>query len=270
MKGKVIIITGGSAGIGFGLAKKFVKGGSKVVINGRNPQKLAEAKKELDQLGTDVLTVGADVSTREGANEIVSKAVEAFGGVDVLINNAGISMRSLFKDVDLDVFEQVMNINFFGTLYVTKYALPYLLKSEGSVIGISSIAGKKGLPARTAYSASKFAMEGFLQSLRLETRNDNLHVLVVSPGFIATDIRKSAVTADGKSQGESPKDESKLMTPEQLAEEVYTATVKRKRDLVLTSQGKMLVKVDKFAPKFADKQVFNHFANEPDSPLKKK
>lgn len=179
-------------------------------------------------------------------------------------------MRSLFKDVDLDVFEQVMNINFFGALYVTKYALPHLLKAEGSVVGISSIAGKKGLPARTAYSASKFAMEGFLQSLRLETRNENLHVLVVSPGFISTDIRKVAVTADGKSQGESPKDESKLMTPAELAEEVYASVVKRKRDLVLTTQGKMLVKVDKFAPGFADKQVFNHFANEPDSPLKKK
>lgn len=269
MKDKVVIVTGGSSGIGLACASAFAVKESKIVITGRNTEKLKEAKAQIESSNVEVLAIQADVSVEAEVKSMIDQVITAFGQIDVLINNAGISMRSMFKDVDLDVFKQVMDINFYGAVFTTKYALPHLIKSKGSIIGISSIAGKKGLPARTAYSSSKFAMEGFLEALRIELINDDVHVLVVSPGFIATDIRNRALSADGEAQGASPKDESKLMTAEEVATAVYKSTKGRKRDLVLTSQGKTLVKVDKFAPGFADKQVFKHFANEKDSPLKK-
>lgn len=269
MKDKVVIITGGSSGIGYSCAAYFCEKGSKVVITGRNEDKLKDATQSLTSIGGEIKGIVSDVSKEAEVVSLIETVINKWGRIDVLINNAGISMRSMFEDVDLEVFKQVMDINFYGTLYITKHALPHLKHSKGSIIGVSSIAGKKGLPARTAYSASKFAMEGFLQSLRIELLKDNVHVLVVSPGFVKTGIREAALTSEGDSQGASPKDESKLMTPEQVAEAVYDATIKRKRDLVLTTQGKMLVKVNKFAPSFADNQVYKHFANEKDSPLKK-
>lgn len=270
MKNKVVLITGGSSGIGESCAVSYGKAGAKVVITGRNNDKLIEAKARIEAEGVkEVLALTGDVSSYEDCEGIVKSAIDTFGSIDVLVNNAGISMRSMFDDIAVDVFKQVMDINFYETLYMTKVCLPHIRKTQGSIIGVSSIAGKKGLPARTAYSASKFAMEGFMQSLRLELMHENVHVLVVSPGFVKTNIRNTALTSDGSSQGKSPKDEDKLMTPEEVADAMVKATVSRKRDLVLTTQGKTLVKVDKIAPGFADKQVYKHFANEPDSPLKK-
>ncbi len=270
MKDKVVIVTGGSSGIGEACAESFAKAGAKVVITGRSDEKLAEAKKTLIQKGCDtILTISGDVSSEEDCNNTIIKVLDTYGKIDVLINNAGISMRSLFDDIEIDVFKQVMNVNFYGALYMTKSCLSHIKKTKGSIIGISSIAGKKGLPARTAYSASKFAMEGFLQALRIELIHDEVHVLVVSPGFVKTNIRNTALKSDGSQQGQSPKNEDKLMTAEEVAEAVLIATVKRKRDLILTTQGKTLVQVNKFAPSLADKQVYKHFANEPDSPLKK-
>lgn len=270
MKNKVVLITGGSSGIGESCAVSYGLAGAKVVITGRNSEKLIEAKARIIATGVrEVLALSGDVSDVSDCEKIAKDVIKEFGTIDVLVNNAGISMRAMFDDIDINVFKQVMDINFYGTLYMTKVCLPYIRKSEGSIIGVSSIAGKKGLPARTAYSASKFAMEGFMQSLRLELMHENVHVLVVSPGFVKTNIRNTALTSDGSTQGKSPKEEDKLMTPEEVADAMVKATVKRKRDLILTTQGKTLVKVDKFAPGFADKQVYKHFANEPDSPLKK-
>jgi len=163
-----------------------------------------------------------------------------------------------------------MDTNFWGTVYCTKYALPYLLKAKGSVVGVTSIAGFVGLPARTGYSASKYAMKGFFDTLRIETLHQGLHVMLIAPGFTASNIRHTALTADGTQQGETPRDEDKMMTAEEVAEYLAKGIIKRKREIILTSQGKLTVMLNKFFPKMMDKIVFNHMSKEPDSPLKNK
>ncbi len=267
MKDKVIIITGGSSGIGRACALAFGRAGGKIVINGRNAQKLNEVGQELSAAGIEYLAVPGDVSQEQDCRQLIEQTITKYGRIDVMLNNAGISMRALFQDVDLDVIRQLMDINFWGTVYCTKFALPYLLQSKGSVIGVSSIAGYQGLPGRTGYSASKFAMQGFLGALRTETLHQGLHVMVACPGFTASNIRNTALAADGSQQGESPRDEAKMMTAEEVADHILKATRQRKRDLVLTTQGKLAVLLGKFLPGLTDKLVYNQMKKEPNSPF---
>lgn len=268
MKGKVVIITGAGSGIGKALAYKFASEGSRVVLGARTSENLKKVADDIKSKGGEAVYYVTDVSNENDCKNLVLTAVENFGGVDILINNAGISMRALFADVKLDVLKKLMDVNFWGTVYCTKYALPYLLKSKGSVVGVSSIAGLKGLPARTGYSASKFAMNGFMETLRIENLKTGLHVLMAFPGFTASNIRNTALAADGSMQGESPRDEGKMMSAEEVADHIYKAVVKRKNKIVLTTQGKLTVLLNKFFPNWLDKQVYNHMAKEPDSPLK--
>lgn len=268
MRNKVVIITGASSGIGEACAKEFSKQGAKVVLAARNMEKLLAVGQSIEAKGGDFLAVQCDVSKKIDCEKLIQQTIEKYGAIDVLINNAGISMRAIFNEVELDVIEKVMAINFYGTVYCTKYALPYLLKSQGSVVGVSSIAGYLGLPARTGYSASKYAMQGFLDALRTENLKTGLHVMVACPGFTASNIRNTALAADGKSQGETPRDEAKMMTAEEVASHIASGVKKRKRTLVLTGEGKLAVFLGKLFPKFVEKQVFNKMAKEPNSPLK--
>ncbi len=269
MKNRVIIITGASSGIGKALAFTFGNAGAQIVITGRNEANLQTVSAELTQAGINNLPVVADVAIEADCKRVVDEAMARHGKIDVLINNAGISMRALFADLDLEVIRQVMDTNFYGTVYMTKYALPYIIATQGSVVGISSIAGYRGLPARTGYSASKFAMQGFLEALRTELLPQKVHVLVACPGFTESNIRKVALNKDGKGQGESPREEAKMMTSERVAQYILQAVKHRKRDLVLTTQGKLTVFLNKWFPKWMDKMVFKTMAKEPDSPLKR-
>ena len=268
MKNKVVIITGASSGIGKATALKFAQNGARLVIAARTVEKLAAAKSEVEALGAEVISVKADVSVEADCENLIQEAVKAFNQVDVLINNAGISMRALFNESDFSVIKNVMDINFWGAVYCTKFALPYLLKQKGSVAGISSIAGFVGLPARTGYSASKFAMHGFFNALRNENLEKGLHVLIACPGFTASNIRNTALTADGSSQGESPRKEEKMMSAEEVADHIYNAIDKRKQQIVLTTEGKLAVFLSKFFPKVVNNAVFKKMKKEPDSPLK--
>jgi short-subunit dehydrogenase len=264
---KVVIITGGSSGIGKALAFSFLKRGAKVVISGRNSQNLKQTEAEFSAFSNQFLTFCGDVSIENDCKNLIDFTVQNFKKVDILVNNAGISMRSLFANTQPDVIKKVMDINFWGTVFCTKYALPYLLDTKGVVVGISSIAGFKGLPARTGYSASKFAMHGFLEALRIENLKTGLHVLIACPGFTASNIRNVALRGDGTAQGETPRDEQKMMQPDEVAEHILKAIQQKKNTLVLTTQGKLIVLLNKFFPKFMDKQVFNHLSKEPDSPF---
>lgn len=268
LKGKTIIITGGSSGIGKALALKFASEGSNVVITGRDQERLAETAGLIRTKGSKILSVVADVSVYSDCERVVAETLQNFGTVDVLINNAGISMRGLLEDTEIPVIEKVMAVNFWGTVYMTKLTLPFLLRNKGSVIGISSIAGKAGLPGRCAYSASKFAMEGFLSAVRTENLRKGLHVLVACPGFTASAIRKHSLGPDGVPQGESPRDESGMMSAEEVADHIYKAAEKRKRDLVLTANGKLTVFINKWFSSLTDKLVYNHMSKEPGSPFK--
>jgi len=268
MKDKVVIVTGASSGIGKALAEEFSDRGAKVVIVARSEEKLDQLKEILKKKNLNVLIVKADVSDEDDCEKIISETVKHFGTIDILINNAGISMRALFEDVDLNVIKRMMDVNFWGTVFCTKYALPYLLKNKGSVVGISSIAGYKGLPGRTGYSASKFAIQGFLETLRIENLKKGLHVLIACPGFTASNIRNTALAKDGSVQGESPLDEAKLMTSEEVARRIVNAVVKRRHRIIMTIQGKLMVFLNKFFPKMMDRMVYNYMSKEPDSPFK--
>lgn len=268
MKAKVVIVTGASSGIGKATAIYFAQKGAHLVIAARSVDKLNETKQSIEQLGGQVLAVPCDVSKEADCEQLVAQTIERFQQIDVLINNAGISMRALFNESDLQVIRNVMDINFWGTVYCTKYALPHLLKTKGSIVGVSSIAGYVGLPARTGYSASKYAMHGFLEALRCENLEKDLHVLIACPGFTASNIRNSALKADGTSQGESPRTEAKMMSPEEVGEHLYRSVQQRSQTLVLTTEGKLAVFLSKWAPRFLQKMVFNKMKREPDSPIK--
>ncbi len=263
-----MIVTGASSGIGKALALDGLKRGMKVVLAARNLEHLNDTAALSGAMPEQYLVFRADVANREECKSMVQAAVERFGGIDVLINNAGLSMRALFEEVDLEVLERLMQVNFWGTVYCTKYALPYLLSSGGSLVGISSIAGHKGLPGRSGYSASKFAIHGFLETLRVENLKKGLHVLIASPGFTSSNIRKTALAKDGSPQGESPRAEEKMMTAQLTAWHILNAVKCRKRSQVLTTQGKLTVGLNKFFPAWVDKMVFNHMAKEPNSPIR--
>ena len=268
MQNKVVVITGGSSGIGKALAEEFGKRGSKIVITGRKKEALQDALTSLKSKDIEAISIQGDVSKEKDNEVMAQEAIKAFGKIDILINNAGISMRAPFKEVDLGVIRKVMDINYWGAIYATKYCLPEILKNKGSVIGISSIAGFRGLPGRVGYSSSKFALQGFLESLRTELLKTGVHVLTACHGFTASNIRKASLTADGSSQGDSPREEEKMMTAEECAAIIYKATVKRKKYSIMTGQGKMTVFLNKLFPGFMDKMVYNAMAKEEDSPFK--
>ncbi len=262
---KIVLITGGSSGIGKALVDAALARGARVAVCARSLDKLHQAFKPSENL----FCYRADVSKEADCRAFVDAAVNKWSGVDVLINNAGISMRALFEDTSLDVIKELMDVNFWGAVYCTKAALPYLMKSKGVITGVSSIAGYRGLPGRTGYSASKFALQGFLESLRTELLHTGTHVMWVSPGFTASNIRNVARSSDGTAQAETPLDESKLMTAESCATIILDGIDRRKRTIVMTSQGKLAVWLNKLLPGLADKMVYNHFLKEADSPLRK-
>lgn len=268
LKDKVVIVTGATSGIGEACAFVFGKEGAKVVITGRSSEKLKLTVQKLQNAGIEVTSILADAGSEADNQRMSEEVLAQFGTIDILINNAGISMRALFQDLDLQVFKTVMDINFYGTVYATKFCLPAILKSKGSIIGVSSINGFRGTPARTAYTASKFAMNGFFEALRTEIMNSGVHVLVACPGFTSSNIRNNALKADGTRQGESPRDENEMMTAEEVAEAILKATLKRKRDLILTGQGKLVVWLNKWFPAIMDGIVYRQMAKEKDSPFK--
>ena len=254
---KVVVITGGSDGIGKALVESFLLQGAKVATCGRNYDKLYHLQSSHPGLPLMILT--ADVSKEGDCKHFIDHVIQTFGTIDILINNAGVSMRSLVQEVELDTLRKVMDINFWGTVYCTKFALPYISKNKGSIIGVSSIAGFRGLPGRSGYSASKFAVNGWLEALRTELLESGTNVLWVCPGFTSSNIRNAALNKNGESQGESPMDESSMMTSEECAIHIIRAIELRKRTLVLTFTGKRTVFMNKFFPSLADKLVRKFF-----------
>lgn len=267
-KDKVVIVTGASSGIGEAAAREFAKNGSKVVLAARSAEKLSGIVREIKSEGGDAIFVISDVSREDDCKNLIHKAVDKYGAIDILVNNAGLSMRASFIDVDLQVLHRLMDVNFWGTVYCTKYALPYLIRSKGSLVGVSSVAGFHGLPGRTGYSASKFAIHGFLETIRIENLKNGLHVMIIAPGFTTTDIRRHALIADGSEQGESPRDEHKLMPPEYVAKWILKGIRKKKRNKLLTWDGRLTALFQRIIPDFVDWAYYYEMSREPKSPLK--
>ena len=268
---KTVILTGASAGIGRALALSLAQRGANLVLAARNQTALEETVAICVKRGGTAIAVSTDVTQPEACQQLVEAALQACGRIDSLVNNAGISMLTRFDEVtDLSLFEQVMRVNYLGTVYCTYYALPYLKASKGLLVAISSLSGKTGVPTRSGYVASKHAMQGFFDTLRIELRGTGVDVLVVSPGFVATDIRQRALGANGKPLGKSPRDESKETMPvDDCVHQIVWAMERRKREQVMTLKGKIAPWVKLVAPGLVDRvaalsaQVKNYSGNKP-------
>ncbi len=256
-KDKVVVVTGGTDGIGKALVDLLLLSGAKVATCGRNHDKLYHLQSEYPSY--PLLTIVSDVSNENDCRRFIESSIKVYGGIDILINNAGISMRALLKDTSTEVLHKVMDINFFGAVYCTKYALASITERKGTIVGVSSIAGYRGLPGRSGYSASKFALQGWLEAIRTELLDAGVHVMWVCPGFTTSNIRNVALNKDGNPQGETPLDESKLMSSEACARHILHAIEKKKRTMVLTLTGKSTVWMNKFFPAWADKLTKKFF-----------
>ena len=256
-KNKVVAITGGSEGIGKALIDALIPLGAKIATCGRNQDKLYNLQV---QYSNHMLhTIVADVSRYDDCKNFINSTIETYGGIDILINNAGISMRALLQDAEVDVIKKVMDINFFGTVYCTKLALNSIIERKGTIVGVSSVAGYRGLPGRSGYSASKFAINGWLEAVRTELLDTGVNVMWVCPGFTRSNIRNAALNSKGYAQGESPLNERDLMSSQDCANHIIKAIEKRKRTIILSFSGKETVFMNRFFPSLTDRLVKRFF-----------
>ncbi|MGB3947725.1 MAG: SDR family oxidoreductase [Bacteroidia bacterium] len=246
---KVVWITGASSGIGEALAKEFAKEKAILVLSSRRVDELERVKKDLSYNNDKVFVLPLDLADSSKVDELVQQVVIKYGQIDVLINNGGISQRSLVKDTPLEVDRKVMEVNFFGTVALTKSVLPYMLKQQsGNIVVISSIVGKFGFYLRSAYAASKHALEGFFESLRIETYKDNINVLVVSPGKIRTNISMNAITANGKTHNKMDESTDKGLSAEECAVAILKSIKNKKTDLLIGGKEISAVYLKRFFP----------------------
>lgn len=256
---KTVILTGASAGIGRSLAIALAQQGANLVLAARNQTALESVVSACTEAGGKAIAVPTDVSQPQACQQLIERAIATFGQIDVLVNNAGISMLTRFDQItDLTIFEQVMQVNYLGAVYCTHYALPYLKASQGLLVAISSLCGKTAIPTRSGYVASKHAMQGFFDTLRIELRGSGVHVLVVSPGFVATDIRQRALGANGQPLGQSPRDESQgNMSVAECVRQIVQAMEQRKRDYPMTWKGKVIPWAKLLLPRLVDRLAAN-------------
>lgn len=251
---KVTIITGASAGIGLELARQLSVKGSGLVLAAREPSLLEAARAECALLGARVVAVPTDVSDQEQCRRLIETCLAEFGRIDMLLNNAGISMHARFDELrDIDAAERIMRINYLGSVWCTYYALPHLKKTRGRIVAVSSLTGKNGVPTRTLYAATKHAMAGFFDSLRIELRTEGVSVTVAYPGFVATDIAQRAIAPDGGTLGERPVNKDNVMTVEECARQIIGAAAKRKREVVMTRLARFGLLVKAIAPGLVDR-----------------
>lgn len=234
--GRTIVITGASSGIGKALALELASRGPKLVLAARNVERLEQVAAECQTRGADTLVVPADVTSRQDCQSLVARAVEHFGGLDILVNNAGLAMWCRFDELtDLDVIERIMRVNYLGSVYCTHAALPHLKRSRGLIVAMASISGLISAPLLSGYVASKHAMIGFFESLRIELKPSGVGVTIIAPDFVQSEILERAAGPDGRATGDSPLDQGKLLTAEKCARKIIRGIERRKR-LVLTSE----------------------------------
>ena len=237
---KVIVVTGASEGIGRALCVALAPQKPKLVLAARNENRLNELKQEVESLGAQALVAPTDIAGEQACKNLIQAAVSAWGGIDVLVNNAGQTMWTTLEDLkDTSIIEQIIRVNYLGAAYCTYYALPYLKSSKGRIAAISSITGLIGLPTRTAYSASKHALFGFFDSLRIELHDTGVTVTMIAPDFVLSEMHRRAFGSDGNPLGTSPMQEDKIMTAEDCAAMIVKAIENRKRLLFTSFRGKL-------------------------------
>jgi len=257
-KHKTALITGGSKGIGREIARLLGSAGCRVVISARGETALEQTAAEFRREGIDVLSVAGDVMVRENCQSIIDRAVQQYGGVDILINNAGKSMRGLFAETDLDLFQKVMDINFTGAVTITKLALPHIRKAKGNIVFISSVAGLKGLPAGAPYSASKMALKSFSESLRSELKGE-VHIGILYAGFTENDPGKQRY--NGRGELVAATRENFASTQLEVAEATLRMVQRRKRQIVMTLTGKLAYFAYRLFPRLSEELIIQFSKN---------
>ncbi|MEZ4539637.1 MAG: SDR family oxidoreductase [Chloroflexota bacterium] len=239
-KDNVVILTGASTGIGEALAHRLAAGGACVVLAARNAQKLEAVATDCRARGGRALVAPTDVTDEDECRALVERAVVEYGRVDTLINNAGLSMWMKFEDVeDLHSLEYLMRVNFFGSMYCTYYALPYLKQSQGRIVAVASVAARTGVPTRTGYAASKHAMVGFFESLRIEVEDDGVSVTIAFPDFVASGMHTRSLGADGRPLGHNPLQVDKIMTSDACAQLILDGAAARKRQVLMSNRSRL-------------------------------
>lgn len=253
-QGKAILITGASDGIGAELARRLAAPGVSLALAARGMDRLQRVEAQCRERGAEALAVRCDVSLEADCRNFIDRAVQRLGGIDILVNNAGVSGHAFFEDVtDFAWYETMMRVNYFGSLWCTRHALPQLKARRGLLVGVCSLAGKHGIPGRTGYSPSKFAQAAFFEALRIELRGTGVDVSVVFPGVVATDLRIHGYGPDGKAALASGLDEKGAMSVEECARLIAEAMAKRRRELVMTAKGKLGQWVKLIAPSLVDR-----------------
>ena len=253
---KIVWITGASSGIGAALAESFAREGARLILTARNLEKLKAVREKCLNYTSECDIYAADLSLSSDIEQVVKKVNEKHNVIDVLVNNAGMSQRSLAKDTSIDIDRKLMELNFFGAVYLTKLVLPGMLNNQsGHIVAVSSIVGKFGFPLRSAYSASKHAIQGFYESLRAELAFDNINVTIVSPGRIKTEISKNALTEKGVKHGEMDPGQANGMDADACAQKIIKAIKSDKKDVLVGGKELMMVHIYKYLPALYNKMV---------------
>jgi NAD(P)-dependent dehydrogenase (short-subunit alcohol dehydrogenase family) len=250
-EGRVVLVTGASSGIGRALALSLGRAGARLGLLARRRERLDALIDELGP-GAHALALTCDVTDDDACRRAVEGLVDRFGALDLVVNNAGVSMNGRFDETQLSVFHHMMNVNYFGSLHIARHAGPHLERSQGSLIFVSSIVGKRGFPTRSGYSASKFAVHALFESLRVEWASKGVHVGIVAPGYTETEIREHALGADGLPRGQQGMTVGKVMSAEDAAAAIIEAAARRRREVILTPGGKAMVWVNKISGRLAD------------------
>jgi len=254
MKDNVVVITGASKGIGAELARQLARKGALLALSARDAPALQQVAAECIALGARAEVIPADVAKEEDCRHLIERTIAAFGRIDTLINNAGATMWARFDEIaDMAILARIMQVNFMGAAYCTHYALPHLKASKGRLVGISSLAGRTGVPTRSGYAASKHAMTGFFDSLRIELEDAGVAVTMIYPGFVSTGIRENATGPDGKPILVSPVKEGEVMSVDECARIIIEAVEGRRREVVMTARGKIGLWLKLFAPSLIDR-----------------
>jgi short-subunit dehydrogenase len=256
LRDKRAIITGASEGIGRALALALAKRGVHVALLARGLERLEAVAEECRRLGVSAYAIQADVSLEEDCRRMIELAIRSLGGLDILVNNAGIGMWAEFRQVqDLGIYERLMRVNYLSSVWATHAALESIIARQGLIVAISSLTGKTGVPTRSGYAASKHAMQGFFDSIRIELEPLGVAVSVISPGFVATDIRAKGFGADGQARGESPRAErdGDTMSVEECVGRIVQAIERREREVVMTAKAKAGLWLKLVAPGLVDR-----------------
>ena len=254
-QGKVVFITGGASGIGLAVARRFARAGARIVLFDMDADALDRRRAEFAESDIPAITVAGDVTVFSDCRAAVDQAISRFGGIDLLFNNAGITQRGAFTDTDLSVYRRVMEVNFFGALNCTKAAIASIIARQGMIVSNESIAGVAPVLGRTGYSASKHAMHGFFTSLRTELRDQGVHVMVVCPGFIQTNLQTRALGGDGRITNHPQSRIGPQDTAENAADAIYRGAVRERPLLVLTPVGKIGYWLSRLAPQIYERQM---------------